>query len=150
MKAPRIKTIYLDQVPAKDRIRIKCSRDAYVAFKDHWDLERIGLLESGYIMLLTSNLRVLGIEKIAEGGASSCLFDRLRILRTVLSTGATSFILAHNHPSGATEPSRADIEITRMLVKAAKTVGLELYDHIILTPNDGYLSMSDENMISYE
>jgi DNA repair protein RadC len=109
MKAPRIKTVYLDSVPAKDRIKITCSRDAYVTFKDHWDLDTIGIQEYGYIMLLNSGLKVLGVEKIAEGGANSCLFDTVRILRTVLSTGANSFILAHNHPSGNTQPSRADI-----------------------------------------
>jgi len=150
MKAPRIKTVYLDKVPVKDRIKISSSRDAYKAFMEHWDQDTIGMAESGYIMLLNSHLRVLGIEKIADGGANSCLFDKVRILRTVLSTSAVSFILAHNHPSGNTKPSKADLVVTKELQKVAKLIGLQLFDHIIVTPNDGYLSMADENIMTYE
>ena len=45
---------------------------------------------------------------------------------------ASAIIVAHNHPSGDPAPSRADIQVTRQLREAAKVIGIDLLDHIIL------------------
>jgi DNA repair protein RadC len=44
---------------------------------------------------------------------------------------AASIIVAHNHPSGETSPSREDIEVTRRLCEAGRLLGVELLDHVI-------------------
>ena len=49
-------------------------------------------------------------------------------------------MFAHNHPSGSTEPSREDIEITRVLVAAGKIVQIPVLDHIIVS-RSGYTSI---------
>jgi DNA repair protein RadC len=41
-------------------------------------------------------------------------------------------ILVHNHPSGDPTPSRADIEMTRQVIDAARVLGLELHDHLVV------------------
>jgi len=48
---------------------------------------------------------------------------------------ACAVILFHNHPSGDTEPSAKDIEVTHRLAEAGKVMGLELVDHIIVARN---------------
>ena len=45
---------------------------------------------------------------------------------------AAALIVAHNHPSGDTKPSRADIDMTQMIKMAAKPLGITLHDHIIV------------------
>jgi hypothetical protein len=49
-------------------------------------------------------------------------------------------VLLHNHPSGDPTPSRADIEMTRQIANAAKPLGIQLYDHVIVG-KDGHASM---------
>ncbi|MDP8938926.1 MAG: hypothetical protein M3N10_01280, partial [Actinomycetota bacterium] len=56
-----------------------------------------------------------------------------------------SVILAHNHPSGKVEPSREDREVTRRLCDAAKIIGIEVLDHVIL--GDGHFSMKEHGML---
>jgi DNA repair protein RadC len=57
-----------------------------------------------------------------------------------------SVIVAHNHPSGALEPSQEDRDITRAIKAALKTVDIALLDHIIIGSND-YNSLKDKGQI---
>ena len=54
------------------------------------------------------------------------------VVRRALELSASSMIIVHNHPSGDPTPSRADIEMTRQVVLAAKSLGLEVHDHLIV------------------
>lgn len=56
------------------------------------------------------------------------------------------FILAHNHPSGETTPSKEDINITNRLKQAGEILGIELLDHIIIA-EDKYLSLKEEKLM---
>lgn len=55
-----------------------------------------------------------------------------QVVKRALDLGASAIILVHNHPSGDPEPSRADIEMTRELAKAAAALGLSLHDHVVV------------------
>ena len=54
------------------------------------------------------------------------------VVKRALDLGASAIILVHNHPSGDPTPSKADIEMTREVAKAARTLGIELHDHLII------------------
>jgi len=54
------------------------------------------------------------------------------IVKRALELGASSLILAHNHPSGDPTPSRADIEMTRDITAAAKALGISVHDHLVI------------------
>jgi DNA repair protein RadC len=54
------------------------------------------------------------------------------IIKRALELGASSLILAHNHPSGDPTPSRADIEMTRDIAAAAKPLGIAVHDHLVI------------------
>lgn len=54
------------------------------------------------------------------------------VVRRALELRASALILVHNHPSGDPTPSRADIEMTRTIVSAAKPLGIEIHDHVIV------------------
>ena len=53
-------------------------------------------------------------------------------MKRALELGATALILVHNHPSGDPTPSRADIEMTRDIARAAAPLGVTIHDHIII------------------
>lgn len=69
-------------------------------------------------------------EEIPGGGDAVDLPIR-SIIAEALRLGSTGMILAHNHPSGDPQPSRADIEATRRLASTAAEVGIQLHDHLI-------------------
>jgi DNA repair protein RadC len=54
------------------------------------------------------------------------------VVKRALDLGATALILVHNHPSGDPSPSRADIDMTREVIKAAAPLGITVHDHIIV------------------
>ncbi len=62
------------------------------------------------------------------------------VVKRALELGASALILVHNHPSGDPTPSRADIEMTKEVQKAAKALGLEVHDHVIVG-GDGNASL---------
>lgn len=55
------------------------------------------------------------------------------VVKRALQLEASSIILVHNHPSGDTKPSKADIAVTRQIEQALETVGIVLHDHLIVS-----------------
>ena len=62
------------------------------------------------------------------------------VIKRALELSATAIILVHNHPGGDPTPSRADIEVTRVIVEVAKPLGITVHDHIIVG-KDGHASL---------
>jgi len=54
------------------------------------------------------------------------------VVKRALELSATAIILVHNHPSGDPTPSRADIEMTRQIVAAARNLDIVVHDHVIV------------------
>jgi DNA repair protein RadC len=60
------------------------------------------------------------------------------VIERALELGASSIILAHNHPSGDPTPSQPDIDMTNKIATAAKAVGISVYDHLIIADGSHY------------
>jgi DNA repair protein RadC len=84
------------------------------------------------ILLLDVKNRLLGTQVITIGTATETLAPPREIFRELLKQGATKTIVAHNHPSGSTQASQADLDLTRQLLSGAKILGIPLLDHLIL------------------
>ncbi len=87
---------------------------------------------------------MLGIADLSIGGTNGCLLDLKIVFQYAIKANASSIILAHNHPSGNLKPSTADISITKKVSDAANLLDIKLLDHLILSPEDKYYSLSDE------
>lgn len=68
------------------------------------------------------------------------------VVKRALELSATALILVHNHPSGDPTPSRADIDMTKMIADAAKPLGISIHDHIIVG-RDGHASLKALRLI---
>lgn len=68
------------------------------------------------------------------------------VVRRALELSATALILAHNHPSGDPSPSRADIDMTRLIIDIAKPMGIVVHDHVIIGKN-GHASLKGLKLI---
>ena len=66
--------------------------------------------------------------------------------KDAIKHNAYSVVLAHNHPSGDSEPSEDDLMITKKLVESGKILGIEVTDHLIITKN-GYFSFKEKGLI---
>lgn len=106
------------------------------------DLEK----EVFIIGYLNSSKCLTGYDKISEGGRHSTVVDVPEVFRMALLNGAASLVLVHNHPSGNTNPSQADIRLTRRMVETGDTLGLKILDHVIICGND-YYSFSSEGIL---
>lgn len=83
-----------------------------------------------------------------QGGRASTIVDASVVLQAALLSGASSFIIAHNHPSDVPTPSDADNELTKRLRKGAEAVGLTLLDHVVLTDDPSkYFSYLDNGLM---
>jgi len=68
------------------------------------------------------------------------------VVKRALELSATAIILVHNHPSGDPTPSRADIDMTHMIISTAKPLGITVHDHIIIG-KEGHASMKGLRLI---
>ena len=68
------------------------------------------------------------------------------ILKAVILSNALGLILIHNHPSGELDASPEDVEFTRAVQRACELVGVELYDHLIVT-DDGFTSLRERGLL---
>tara|TARA_R110000803_G_scaffold36811_2_gene79109 strand:- start:7696 stop:8136 length:441 start_codon:yes stop_codon:yes gene_type:complete len=97
-------------------------------------------------MYLDRNNRVIGWFLISSGGISGTVCDNKILFAGALNCLASSLIVCHNHPSGNLKPSSADIELTKKIKIAAKTLDMQLLDHLIIT-EEAYYSFADEGML---
>lgn len=90
------------------------------------------------VVAVNVKMKPMGASIINIGTATDSPADVPSILRFVLLTGAPSFIVGHNHPSGDPKPSRRDRDFTVTLIAAARLVGLTLEDHLVVVDDDSY------------
>lgn len=68
------------------------------------------------------------------------------VVKRALELSATAIILVHNHPSGDPTPSRADIDMTHLIIESARSLGITVHDHIIIG-KDGHASLKGLKLI---
>jgi DNA repair protein RadC len=102
--------------------------------------------EKFIVFWLNSANRVMGYEEVSAGTLNSSVVHPREVFRGAIVSSCANIILAHNHPSGNTEPSNEDISITKRLVEVGKIIDIKVFDHLIFTDN-GYLSFVEERLI---
>lgn len=98
------------------------------------------------VLYLNRQNRLLDDALIAQGTVDGVRPPIRTIISRALQVNASGFIAAHNHPSGAAEPSESDCLLTRDLVGACRPLGLKLLDHIIVG-GDGTYSFADTGLL---
>ncbi|HEY4967188.1 MAG TPA: JAB domain-containing protein [Puia sp.] len=145
-KASEVELIYRSKVKASERPRIRQSKDAFALLIQHWDLNKIELLEEFKVIFLNQANKVLGIFNVSSGGITGTVADPRLIFSAALKASACNIMLAHSHPSGNLQPSRADEELTSKLKSAGQFLDIRVLDHLIVS-RDHYYSFADEGLI---
>ena len=98
------------------------------------------------VLFLDAQNRLLGTEELFRGTLTqTSVYPREVVLRA-LQHGAASVVLAHNHPSGTVQPSRADEALTQTLKAALALVDVRVLDHVIVTQGEA-LSMAEKGLL---
>lgn len=134
----------VDYPQLKDRkIKITSPQEVY----DNFNFLFQGQVKKRFLVFwLSSSNVVTGFEVISEGLLNCSLVHPREVYRGAIVSTAANIILAHNHPSGNTEPSNEDISITKQLVEAGKIMGISVFDHIIFS-DKGYTSFVDKRLL---
>lgn len=113
----------------KREIKINSSLDVANLLMHELRFEKV---EYAKVLLLNAKNYLLRIIDISKGGVNSAIVEPKEILQEAIKAGIPKIILVHNHPSGDSTPSSADIELTKRLYKAANILGIQLLDHIVI------------------
>jgi len=100
--------------------------------------------EHFYIIVLNS--RNYSIAEVSVGSLNASIVHPREVFAEAIKNKAASVIFVHNHPSGDPEPSEDDLVITKRLVEAGKILGIEVFDHIIVTKNN-FFSFKNKGLI---
>lgn len=97
------------------------------------------------IYLNTKNM-VIEEETQQRGTINHVAIHPREVVRAALEKKACAVIMVHNHPTGDTTPSKADIEVTKKVKEAVNSMNIELHDHVIVS-KFGYFSFRDAGLI---
>jgi DNA repair protein RadC len=88
------------------------------------------------VLFLDAQLKLIAMETLFQGTLASTTVHPREVVKRALALGAGAAILAHNHPSGHAEPSRADELLTRQLSQALALVDVRVVDHLVVGTNE--------------
>ena len=122
--------------------------DSPSAVRD-WLRLRIGSLphEVFCVLLLDARNRLIEAVELFRGTLTQTSVYPREVVKLALSRNAAAVILAHNHPSGASEPSGADELLTRNLKQALDLVDVRVLDHFIVTAHARPLSFAERGLL---
>lgn len=115
------------------KIKIKEPNDVVKILMNQMQYEKVEVVK---VLLLDTKCNIIKIRDIAIGGKNFVNIGMKEVLSESVKVGAPKIILAHNHPSGNSTPSKQDYEVTFKLDQASKLLGIELLDHIVIGKNE--------------
>lgn len=98
------------------------------------------------VVLLDAQSRVLSCEEMFRGTLTETSVYPREIVKSALAANAAAVIFAHNHPSGASEPSRADESLTRQLKAALALVDVKVLDHFVIAGSE-FVSFAERGLL---
>ncbi len=119
--------------PTENKIIVDNPEAAYNAFSE---VLRGQVCESFVVLFLDVKNRLISRKIVSTGSWSETLVPIKEILRLALVKQCPKIIVGHNHPSGSSEPSTEDYDLTKQLAKACRAVTIDLLDHLVVTDSD--------------
>ncbi|MBQ2135025.1 MAG: DNA repair protein RadC [Phascolarctobacterium sp.] len=105
---------------------------------------RYAAKEQFVVILLNNKNKVIGTEVVSEGSLSSSIVHPREVYAPAILHHAAAIMVAHNHPSGDPEPSTEDEEVTRLLSRSGKVLGIPMIDHVIIGDGNYYSFLENE------
>ena len=123
---------------------VNTSEESANLFRDIFP--NVGLFELFYVVALDIKQKPLAYTQISTGGLTATVVDIRMVAKFAMDNKAHFLLVAHNHPSGTTKPSKADVQLTEKLKTGLNLLDISLLDHIILTEST-YVSFLDDGLL---
>ncbi|MDP2881072.1 MAG: DNA repair protein RadC [Azonexus sp.] len=127
------------------------TRDSFTSPGKVRDWLRLKLASRGHevfmALWLDAQNRLLKADELFSGTLTQTSVYPREVVKAALANNASAVILAHNHPSGVAEPSRADEMLTRSLKEALALVDVKVLDHFIVAGNTPPLSFAERGLL---
>lgn len=127
------------------------TRDSFTSPGKVRDWLRLKLASRGHevfmALWLDAQNQLLKAEELFSGTLTQTSVYPREVVKAALANNAAAVILAHNHPSGIAEPSRADEMLTRSLKEALAMVDVKVLDHFIVAGNTPPLSFAERGLL---
>jgi DNA repair protein RadC len=98
------------------------------------------------VLFLDAQNRLVAMEELFRGTLTQTSVYPREVVRRALQLESAAVVLAHNHPSGTVQPSRADEALTQTLKSALALVDVRVLDHVVVAPGDA-LSMAEKGLL---
>ena len=98
------------------------------------------------VVILDTKNKINAIHRVFTGSLNTSVAHPREIFRSALLNNGARILVYHNHPSGNTEPSEADIIFTKRMEEAGSILGIDLLDHIIISGNE-WLSLREYGIL---
>jgi len=146
-RAELVAVLELARRALAEQLRERAALDTPQAVKDYLQLHLAHKKHESFAVLFLDNQhKLLALEELFRGTlAQTSVYPREVVLRA-LHHHAAAVVLAHNHPSGTVQPSRADEALTQALKAALALVDVRVLDHVIVAPGLA-LSMAEKGLI---
>ena len=95
-------------------------------------------VEQAHAIFMNQNFRLIKSVKLSQGGITETSVDIRILMREAVMSGATIMAFVHNHPSGNTQPSKADDVLTQQIAKACQIMRIFFMDHVIVADGSFY------------
>jgi len=105
---------------------IDCSKKAFSVLRSQVNPHQ----EEVWCLSLNSNLELIAKDMLFRGTVSECFLHPRDLIRNLCCRNASTFILAHNHPSGRLAPSLQDKKVTRKILKLSQLIEIPIRDHL--------------------
>lgn len=134
-------------------VRVKMVKEGTIEYEGGRlnSVEKVGELVSNYldgedrenfiVICLDTKLKPTAIHTVSIGSLNASIVHPREVMKVAILSNSHCIIVAHNHPSGNTEPSEEDDIVTERLVKAGEILGIKVLDHIII---------GDDSLYSYQ
>lgn len=103
--------------------------------------------EKFLVLFLDSQHRVIHSEVLFHGTIDAASVYPREVVKAALKYNAAKIVLAHNHPSGVTNPSQADQAITNKLKQGLALLDIPILDHLIVTPQGSHVSFVERGLL---
>lgn len=120
--------------------KISSSEDVVKFIKEVLEIQNESQ-EVFYLLTLDTRNKIISFTELGRGTIDECRIAMNDIFKTVLLSNSRRFIILHNHPSGDATPSKEDIETTKLIMKGAELLKIQLLDHIVIGFNESQSCM---------
>ena len=124
-----------------EKIHLRCPQDVADFLMPRL---RYAAKEQFVVILLNNKNKVIGTEVVSEGSLSSSIVHPREVYAPAILHHAAAIMVAHNHPSGDPKPSIEDEEVTRLLLRSGKVLGIPMIDHVIIGDGNYYSFLENE------